>query len=79
VILIDLFTDTDLHTFGMPGVPDWPTVMKGCHSTAEGCWDKYIRKNGRMSVRQAWMHAWNLNKGKVYWDAKAQCFRVARD
>ena len=78
-ILIDLFTDTDLHTLGMPGVPDWPTVMKGCNSTAQGCWDEYLRKNGRMSVRQAWMHAWNLNKNKVHWDAKAQCFRVSKD
>ena len=36
VILTDLFTDADLHTFGMPGVPNWPTVMKGCDRTAQG-------------------------------------------
>jgi hypothetical protein len=79
VVLTDLFTDSDLHTFGMPGVPDWSAVMKGCNSTAQGCWDEYLRKHGRMSVRQAWMHAWNLNKDKVYWDAKAQCFRLSKN
>ncbi len=78
-ILADLFTDDDLHTFGMPGVPDWPIVMKGCNSTAQGCWDEYLRKHGRISVQQAWMGAWNLNKDKVYWDAKAQCFRVSKN
>jgi len=78
VILTDLFTDPDLQTFGMSGVPDWSTVMKRCDSTAQGCWDEYLHKHGRMSLRQAWMHAWNLNRDKVYWDAKALCFRVSK-
>jgi hypothetical protein len=79
VVLSDLFTDADMHTFGIPGVPDWTAVMKGCDSTAQGCWDEYLRKHGRMSVQQAWMRAWNLHKDKVYWDAKAQCFRVSKN
>jgi len=79
VILTDLFTGADLHTFGMPGVPDWPTVMKGCDRTAQGCWDEYLRRHGRMSVQQAWMRAWNLHKDKVYWDATAQCFQVPKN
>jgi len=51
VILTDLFTDADLHTFGMPGVPDWPTVTAqrkavgmnisadtaGCRYNKHGC------------------------------------------
>lgn len=77
IILTDLFTDADLHTFGMPGVPDWPAVMKGCDSTAYWCWEEYLQKHGRRSVQQAWMRAWKLNKDRVYWDAKAQCFRVS--
>src|ERR1700728_1710565 len=31
VVLNDLFTDSDLHTFRLPGVPDWVTVQKGCN------------------------------------------------
>ena len=79
VVLNDLFTDADLHTFGMPGVPGWSAVQKGCNRAAEACWDEYLRKHGRMSVRQAWQHAWNLHKGRIHWDAKAQCFRVSKD
>jgi len=78
VILTDLFTDADLQTFGMPGVPDWSIVMKGCNFAAQGCWDDYLHVHGRLSVQHAWMRAWNLNKDKVYWDAKAQCFRVSK-
>lgn len=79
VILTDLFTDADSQTFGMPGVPDWSVVMKGCNFAAQGCWDDYLQKHGRASVQKAWMRAWNLNKDKVSWDAKAQCFRVSKN
>lgn len=78
VVLNDLFTDGDLHTFGMPGVPDWSTVQKGCDGQSQACWDEYIRRHGRMSVRQAWQRAWNLHKGQIHWDAKAQCFLISR-
>src|SRR5262249_16435500 len=78
VILIDLFTDPDLKTFGMPGVPDWFVVIKGGNFAAKSCWNDYFHKHGRLSVQQAWMRAWKLNKDKVYWDAKAQCFRISK-
>lgn len=78
VVLNDLFTDADLRTFGMPGVPNWSAIQKGCDSTAQGCWDKYLRKHGRMSVRQAWQRAWSLHKDQILWDAKARCFRVGK-
>jgi hypothetical protein len=79
VVLNDLFTDDDLHTFGMPGVPDWDAVQKGCNAAAASCWDEYVRKHGRMSVRNAWQRAWNLHKSQIHWDTKAQCFRVSKD
>ena len=79
VVLIDLFTDTDLHTFGMPGVPDWSVVQKGCRDGAEACWNRYLGKHGRMSVRQAWQRAWDLHKDQIQWDGKAQCFRLPRN
>lgn len=79
VVLNDLFTDANSHTFGMPRVPNWSTVQKECNMAAQACWDEYVRKHGRMSVRQAWQRAWELHEGKVHWDAKAQCFRVSED
>ncbi len=79
VLLTDLFTDTDLHTFGMPGVPDWSTVQKGCNLAAQACWNEYLRKHGRRSVRQAWQRAWTVHKSEIHWDAKARCFRVSKD
>jgi hypothetical protein len=78
VVLIDLFTDSDLRTFGMPGVTDWSAVDKGCNEAAQACWDKYLRKHGRMSVRQSWQRAWDLHKNEIHWDAKAKCFRVSK-
>jgi len=79
VVLNDLFTDADLHTFGMPGVPGWSAIQKGCNRAAVACWDEYLRKHGRMSIRQAWQRAWNVHKNQIYWDGKAQCFRVSKD
>jgi hypothetical protein len=77
VLLNDLFTDTDLRTFGMPGVPDWSAVHTGCNQAAQACWDEYLRKHGRMSIRKAWQRAWNSHKSEIHWDAKAKCFRVS--
>ncbi len=79
VVLTDLFTKPDEETSQMPDVPDWKTLMDDCHSPAQGCWDKYVRKHGRISVQRAWLRAWNLHKDQVYWDSKAWCFRVAKD
>ena len=77
VVLTDLFTDSDLHTFGMPGVPDWSIIIKGCTTVAEGCLNKYFRKHGRLYVQKAWMRAWSRYKDKLNWDTKAQCFRIS--
>lgn len=78
IILVDLFTDSDLHTFELPDALDWAAVMRGCDSTAQGCWDRYLRKHGRRSVQRTWMRAWNLHKDKAYWDNKEQCFRISK-
>jgi len=79
VVLNDLFTDDDLRTFEMPGVPDWSAVQKGCNQAAQACWNEYLRKHGRMWVRESWQRAWNLHKDEIHWDAKAKCFRVSKD
>jgi hypothetical protein len=77
VVLIDLFSDAD-GKFYMPGVPDWPSLMKGCNAAAQDCWDQYLRKHGRMFVRRAWLRAWNLQKDQISWEPKTRCFRVAK-
>src|SRR5438067_5419463 len=70
IVLTDLFTKPNTEASGMPGVPDWKTVMNGCDTMAQGCWDEFLHKHGRKSVQQAWLRAWNLHKDQVYWDAK---------
>lgn len=79
VVLTDLFTKPDTETSEMPGVPDWKTVMSGCNTMAQGCWDEFLHKNGRKSIQQAWLRAWNLHRDQVYWDPEVQCFRVPKN
>jgi len=79
VVLNDLFTGSDLRTFGLPGAMDWSTVQKGCNRAASACWDEFLRKHGRMSVRRSWRRAWDLHKDRIRWDVKARCFRVFKD
>ena len=76
VVLTDLFTEPDAQMSDMPGVPNWKAMMNGCHRAAQGCWDEYLRKHGRMSVKRAWLSAWDLHKDQVYWDAQFRCFRL---
>ena len=78
IVLTDLFTNAEGNTFEMPGVPDWAALMKGCTTTAQGCWDQYLHKHSRMSVRNAWMHAWESRKDQIRWDSTALCFRVSK-
>ena len=76
IVLISLFTTHD-GDFNLPDVPTWKAVIKGCNSSVEGCWREYVKKNGRESVQQAWMKAWNLHKDQIHWDARERCFQVA--
>ena len=77
VVLEDLFTMPDQEKSQMPGVPNWAIVSNGCNTTAQTCWELYLRKHGRASVQRAWLRAWNLHKRQVYWDSRARCFRLA--
>lgn len=76
VVLTDLFTQPNSEASEMPDVPDWNTVLKGCRRVAQACWDEYLQKHGRHSVKQAWLRAWSLHEGRVYWDAEVRCFRL---
>ncbi len=77
IVLTNLFTMPDEERSQMPNVPDWTAVRKGCSTAAQSCWELYLRKHGRASVQRAWLRAWNLHKGQVYWDSTARCFRVS--
>jgi hypothetical protein len=77
IVLTDLFTAPDGQTFEMPGVPDWPDVMKGCDGAAQDCWEQYLYKHGRKSVQEAWLRAWESRKDQIHWDPAARCFRLS--
>jgi hypothetical protein len=77
-ILTNLFTEEDSEKPNIPSVPGWSTVLRGCNTSAEGCWREYIRKHGRKSVQQAWQRGWNLWKDRVYWEPTARCYRVSK-
>ncbi len=79
IVLTDLFTRPNANSSEMPNVPDWTVVMNGCSSGAQGCWEKYLQKHGRMSVQRSWMRAWNLHKDQVYWDLKKRCFKISKN
>jgi hypothetical protein len=75
-ILGDLFTDSDWHTFTMPGLE---ALNHDCGEdvAAEPCWREFLKKHGRKFVQDQWLAAWNANKDRVYWDEKERCFRVS--
>lgn len=79
IVLTDLFTDSDWKTFNMPGVPDWTAVSSGCHSDAETCWRAYLKKHGRKSIQDAWLHAWSRYKDQIFWEPTARCFRLSKN
>jgi hypothetical protein len=72
-ILNDLFTDSDLTTFTLPGLERVPPP---CDEPAETCWRDYVKKRGLKFVQAQWRSAWNANKDRLRWDDKARCFRV---
>jgi hypothetical protein len=74
-ILTDLFTDADWKAFNMPGLE--PLYDKDCHSYAEDCWQRFLKRHGRKFVQDQWLAAWKKNKDRIYWDDKARCFRVS--
>jgi len=73
-ILMDLFLDSDWHTFHMPGVE---SVALNCNDIdAETCWRGILKKHGRRYVQEQWRNAWAANKGRAYWDEQARCFKL---
>jgi hypothetical protein len=73
-VLEDLFTDSDWEKFNMPGLEE---IRPKCEGPAEQCWDRLIKRRGRKFVHDKWLAAWRANQDRVYWDAKARCFRLS--
>jgi hypothetical protein len=73
-ILSDLFTDSHWKTFNMPGLD--ALNDKNCHSYAEDCWQRFLKRHGRKFVQDQWFAAWEKNKDRVYWNEESRCFRV---
>jgi hypothetical protein len=73
-VLESLFTDSDWKTFNMPGLE---SIRPKCAGSAAACWQMVLKRHGRKFVQDQWLAAWNKNKDRVYWDAKARCFRLS--
>ena len=73
-ILNDLFTESNWTTFNMPGLQ---ALKDDCNGSSETCWRGFLKKHGRKFVQDQWLTAWKANKDRVYWDERAQCFRLS--
>ena len=73
-VLDDLFTNSDLRTFNMPGLE---RISPTCQDSAEACWRAVLKQHGRKFVHDQWLAAWNKNKDRIYWDSAARCFRLS--
>jgi hypothetical protein len=73
-LLADLFTGSDLTVSVMP---ELDRLQMECERPGERCWRKFVQKKGRKFVQDQWRAAWEANKGRIHWDEKARCFRLA--
>lgn len=72
-ILGDLFVDDTWQKSTMP--PLFP--QKRCEESGSVCWAKFRKVHSLKNLQSHWMEFWNANKGRIYWDDKARCFRLA--
>jgi hypothetical protein len=83
-MLCDLFTawqdGTTGFTYTIKGAISWDDLCsEGPDNVLYPCWagwDKHLQKYGRQSIQQSWRKAWTKNKGHIFWDPAAKCFRV---
>jgi hypothetical protein len=74
-LLNSLFTDSDWKTFTMPGLD---ALNDRCNDDAETCWRRFLQAHGRKFVQDHWLAVWAANKGRIYWDGNARCFRLLK-
>jgi hypothetical protein len=76
LVLMSLFLDSDWKTPTMPGLKQ---VDLDCGAASFQCYQELLKKHGRKFIQNQWLTAWNANKDRVYWDARARCFRLAEN
>jgi hypothetical protein len=76
LVLGSLFLDADWKTRTMPGLK---RIDLDCGAASFQCYQILLKKHGRKFIQNEWLAAWNANKDRVYWDARARCFRLAEN
>ena len=74
-ILGNLFVDDTWQKTTMPAL--FPPEDCGSDEPSWVCWGKFRETHTLKELRKRWMGFWNTNKDKIYWDAKALCFRLS--
>ena len=41
------------------------------------CYDKFRKRYGQREIQTRWTQFWKANQDRIYWDAKARCFRLS--
>ena len=78
IILGDLFTDETGMKSTVPGF-GWDDFLErgGDESLmGEEVLRRYLRKQGRKTIRQRWQHMWEENRDRIYWDQNCLCFKL---
>jgi len=79
-MLCDLFEDPQ-RGYTWKEVITWDDLHSAppnVHYSGDAFWEDYLEKHGRQSIQQSWQKAWTENKGRIYWDERAECFRVKK-
>jgi len=73
-ILENLFVDETWQHSTMPAL--FPS--ENCAEPAWVCWESFRKRHNLEEIQARWTAFWEANKERIYWDAKARCFRLAR-
>jgi hypothetical protein len=73
-ILENLFSDETWRHSTMPAL--FPP--ENCAEPASVCWASFRKRHNLVEIQARWAAFWKANKGRIYWDEKARCFRLAR-
>ncbi len=72
-ILTNLFIDDTWTKSTMPElIPEAP-----CNQPGWVCWGEFRKRHSLKEIQTKWIVFWNANRDKIYWDAKARCFRLS--
>jgi hypothetical protein len=72
-ILQDLFLDDTWRNSTMPQL--FPE--QHCDDAAWVCWGNFRKKHSLKELQASWIEFWKANEDRIFWDAKARCFRLA--